>query len=398
MRHGSPSARRTALLAFLMAMLAIPAVPAGASHNSTTIRSGVANDGSTGRNNYDDSDITVLAGTPITFSFDFGSHNVVWVSAPPNPAALANSPSNGGVDAIGTSFTRTPTTPGTYLYYCSLHSDQATAVAATDFSAARPAGMYGRIIVQADATAPVWNAGTATATPVSASQINLTWPTATDNSGTVFYDIREASGATNPGKGAAALVADNATGTSLSRTGLSAGVHYWYWITPVDATGNAGPDLTADATTTSVAASATASSVVQFSVNPTLQISVSPAVLDLGTLSPAAPGTGTATVTVNSNDTWSLSLKSIGRNGVDDAAGDDGFFTDASSKTIPIARATWDTGGAATTLTDTAATVVTGRLAGAGLTVPINYRVNLAFSDPAGTNFQTTVLYTVTQP
>jgi plastocyanin len=395
MRQGRLSGRRTALLAFLIAALAIPAVPAGASHNSTTIRVGVANDGSS-RNNYDDSDITVMAGTGITFNFDNGFHNVVWTSA--NPGGLANSPGYPGGDAVGSNFNVTPNAPGTYIYFCSIHTNATTALAATDFSAARPAEMYGRIIVQADSTAPVWNAGTATATPVSASQINLTWPTATDNSGAVFYDIREASGATNPGKGASTLVADNATGTTLSRTGLSAGVHYWYWITPVDATGNAGPDLTADATTTSVAASATASSVVQFSVNPTLQISVSPAVLDLGTLSPAAPGTGTATVTVNSNDTWSLSLKSIGRNGVDDAPGDDGFFTDAGGKTIPIARATWDRGGPATALTDANATVVTGQAAGAGLTVPINYRVNLAFSDPAGTNFQTTVLYTVTQP
>jgi plastocyanin len=382
-------------LAFLIAALAIPAVPAGASHNSTTIRVGIANDGSS-RNNYDDSDITVMAGTGITFNFDNGFHNVVWTSA--NPGGLANSPGSPGGDAVGSNFNVTPNAPGTYIYFCSIHTTAATALAATDFSAARPSEMYGRIIVQADSTAPVWNAGTATATPVSASQINLTWPTATDNSGSVFYDIREASGVTNPGKGVSTLVADNATGTSLSRTGLSAGVHYWYWITPVDGTGNAGPDLTADATTTSVAASATASSVVQFSVNPTLQISVSPAVLNLGTLSPAAPGTGTATVTVNSNDTWSLSLKSIGRNGVDDAPGDDAVFTDAGGKTIPIARATWDMGGTATTLTDANASVVTGQAAGAGLTVPINYRVNLSFSDPAGTNFQTTVLYTVTQP
>lgn len=386
--------RAALVLALVAGPVAALGSPAQANHGATTIDVGIANDGSS-RNNYDDSDITVNAGTPITFFFDNGFHNVVFTSA--NPGGLADSPGSPGGDGVGSSYSVTPSVAGTYIYFCSIHTNAATALAATDFGADRPSEMYGRITAVADTTAPVWDAGTASATPVSASQIDLTWPTATDDSGSVQYEVYEASGATPPAKPASP--ATTVSGTTLSRSGLTAGVHYWYWITAVDGSGNAAsPDQQADATTSSIAASASASAVVAFGVNPTLSITVTPSLLDLGTLSPAAPGTGTATVTIGSNSSWSLGLKSIGRDAVDDAAGDDAVFTDDVGQTIPVARATWDAGSGATPLSDVNAIAVTGQPAAAAADVNFAYSLQPDFTDPAGTNYRTTVLYTVTQP
>lgn len=385
--------RAVAAFVLVAAPIAIFGSTATASHGSNTIDVGIANDGSS-RNNYDDSDISVLAGTPITFFFDNGFHNVVWTSA--NPGGLPNSPSAPGGDAVGTSFSVTPNVAGTYIYFCSIHTNAATALAATDFSAARPAEMYGRIVVTADATAPTWdNANPVTATADSASQITVNWPSATDNSGTALFDVYQN---TVNDQASAALVSDNQSGLSYVASGLTAGQTYWFWVIPVDGAGNEGPARSASATTSSVAASATASGVVQFAVDPTLSLTVSPSVLDLGTLSPAAPGTGTATVTIGSNDTWSLNLKSIGRNSVDDVLGDDAVFTDDAGKTIPVGRATWNAGAGATPLSDADAVAVTGQAAAASANVVFTYSVQPLFTDPAGVNYRTTVLYTVTQP
>lgn len=385
--------RAVAAFVLVAAPTAIFGSTATASHGSNTITVGIANDGSS-RNNYDDSDISVLAGTPITFSFNNGFHNVVWTSA--NPGGLPNSPGAPNGDTVGTSFAVTPNVAGTYIYFCSIHTDAATALAATDFSAARPSGMYGRIVVTADATAPTWNnANPVTATADSASQITVSWPGATDNSGTAFFDVYQN---TSNVQASAALVSNNQSGLSYVASGLTAGQSYWFWVIPVDGAGNEGPARSASATTSSVAASATASGVVQFAVDPTLSITVSPSVLDLGTLSPAAPGTGTATVTIGSNDTWSLNLKSIGRDSTDDVLGDDAVFTDDAGKTIPVGRATWNAGAGATPLSDADAVAVTGQAAAASANVVFTYSVQPLFTDPAGVNYRTTVVYTVTQP
>jgi len=391
------------MIAFALAVtvMVIPVAPALANHGSTTVDVGIANDGDVGRDNYDDSNLVgadgVLPGTQIDFFFDNGPHNVIWVST--NPAALPDSNGTFQANPVGTTFSvNMPAATGNYLYFCGIHSSEAEALAAGDFGAGRPGGMYGRIAVLADTTAPVWGAGSAAATPISASQIDLTWPTATDDSGSTFFDVYQASGASDPGKGAATLVGDNVSGTTYSASGLTAGVHYWYWITPVDGAGNEGSDLTTDATTSSVAASATAQHVVQFSVDPTLSLTVSPSILDVGTLSPASAGLGSATVTVQSNDTWSMSVKSIGRDGIDDAAGDDAVFTADSGATIPVDRATWNAGGGANVLSAAGDVAVTGQAATASTAMNIDYVVQLLFDDVAASNYQTTVLYTVTQP
>ncbi len=390
--------RTLAAFSVVVAALA-PALPALANHGTTPIKVGVRqSDGSTGRNEYDPSDVTVMVGASVDFAFDNGFHNVAWAQQP-SGASLAPSPGSPGGDTVGSTFSVTPNVAGTYIYYCSIHSNSAEALAATDFGSGSTGGMYGRIQANADSTAPVWNTGSATATAVSASQIDLTWPSATDNSGSVFFDVYQATGTTDPGKGAATLIGNNTTGTAYSASGLTAGAHYWYWITPVDGAGNAGPDLTADATTTSVAASASAETVLSFSVNPTLTIQVDTAALSFGVLNPAVPSAvQTATVTVDSNDTWSLSIKSTGRDGVDDAAGDDGVFTDDSGlKTIPVGRATWNAGAGATPLSEVGDMVLTGQPAGQGI-VGFGFQIDLQSTDSVGTGYSTTVLYTATQP
>jgi len=83
---------------------------------------------------------------------------------------------------------------------------------------------------------------------------------------------------------------------------------------------------------------------------------------------------------------------------VDDAPGDDSVFTDDSGNTIPVSRTTWDAGAGAAGLTDVDQVMVTGQPATAGTDFNVDYVVQLEFTDPAGTNYQTTVLYTVTQP
>ena len=148
-----------------------------------------------------------------------------------------------------------------------------------------------------------------------------------------------------------------------------------------------------------MATSAGAETVLDFDVNPTLTIQVDNAALNFGTLSPAAPSAvQAATCTVDSNDTWSLSIKSTGRDGVDDVAGDDGVFTDDSGlKAIPIDRATWDAGSGANPLTEAGDVVATGQPAGQGV-ITFDYQIALQSADPVGTGYATTVLYTVTQP
>ncbi|RLE15239.1 MAG: hypothetical protein DRJ28_04480 [Actinobacteria bacterium] len=375
------------LVAFVIAVttLVIPTTPADAHHGGTTVAVGVANNGDVGRNNYDDSDLTgskgVPAGTQIDFSFVDGDHNVIWVST--NPATLPNSAGPSQENPTGTVFSVTmPTTPGMYIYYCGLRSDEEEALTETDFADDRPDGMYGRIEVVQDTTAPVWDTGSATATAISANRIDLIWPTATDDSGTVFFDVWQASGNTNPGKGAAVLITDNTTSTSLSATDLTTDVHYWYWITPLDAADNTGPDLTGDATPAS----------------PALSLTINASTLDMGTLSPASTGAGSTTVTVQTNETWSLTVKSTGRDGIDEAVGDDAFYEADNGARIPVGRTTWDIGTGPVTLTAEGDVALTAQPPTSSAAHTIDFELTLHFDDPSATNYQTTVLYTVTQP
>ena len=167
-----------------------------------------------------------------------------------------------------------------------------------------------------------------------------------------------------------------------------------------------GADLTstdqlADATTPAVAASGSATAVVRFAVNPALAIRVSPATLDLGAVSPEASASGTHTVNVKSNDTWSLRMKSVGRNGGDESPGEDAVFASGSGKTIPVGRMSWNVGtGTPAAVSDSDAALLAGQLPTphAGVDALVNLTLAVQYSDPVATDYQTVLLYTVTQP
>jgi len=387
----------TLAVAVAMAMMVLPGGLVMANHGTAAlVNVGVDFDGSTGGNDYDISDNAVLAGTQVDFFFDNGFHNVLFASQPAG-ATLPDSPASPGGDTVGTTFSVTPTVAGEYRFYCSIHSGAGDTATTYDGNGMPNNGeMVGRIVVTADTTDPVWGAGSLTATPVSGSQIDLAWPAATDNSGSVSYEVYEGTAASpKPGAPVATV-----SGTSLSRTGLSAGVQYWYWITAVDGSGNAAtPDQQANATTSLVNATATDAGTVQFDVSPTLSVSVSPTLLNLGSANPNAAATGTATVSVESNSAWSMSLKSIGRDGIDGSPGDDAVFDDNAGNTIPVGRMTWEyAGGGTTAVSDADAVVVTGQASTAGTDLDVDYSLQLQFSDPASTDYRTVIQYTVTQP
>ena len=76
------------------------------------------------------------------------------------------------------------------------------------------------------------------ATPVSQAQINLTWTAATDNVGVTGYSVQRDG-----------LPIATTANTSFPDTGLAAGTPYSYSVFALDAAGNAGPAVTANAST-----------------------------------------------------------------------------------------------------------------------------------------------------
>jgi chitodextrinase len=115
------------------------------------------------------------------------------------------------------------------------------------------AGNIGPYSPTASATtsAPDTTAPTAPGTPVPAvisnTQINLTWPAATDNVAVTGYFLERCAGA---GCTAFAQVGALLTTTSSNDTGLTAGTSYSYRVRATDAAGNIGPySPTSSATT-----------------------------------------------------------------------------------------------------------------------------------------------------
>jgi chitodextrinase len=97
-------------------------------------------------------------------------------------------------------------------------------------------------------TQPPTAPGTPEPTVVSSTQINLTWPAATDNVGVTGYFIERCDGA---GCSTFGQVGTSAT-TSYTSGGLSASTAYSYRVRATDAAGNLGPySATASASTTS---------------------------------------------------------------------------------------------------------------------------------------------------
>src|SRR5207253_2237020 len=86
-------------------------------------------------------------------------------------------------------------------------------------------------------TQPPTAPGTPTPTVVSASQIDLTWPAATDNVGVTGYFIERCAGA---GCSTCAQVGTAST-TSYSAAGLAASTTYGYRVRATDAANNLGP-------------------------------------------------------------------------------------------------------------------------------------------------------------
>lgn len=391
-------------------LAALPVAPAFAFHGGpdSDIRVGrnVTNTGN--ENRFHKGDITLYVGQSATLTFAAGAHNAgIDGGSLPGGAAPFGSPQFAGGSGEPTSSTWSYTfgTAGTYRYYCSVHASQDDANSAT-YSGGEVTSnkMVGRITVLTDTTAPTWGAAAPTATAASSSQIDLTWPAAADpETGVSLYRVYEATGETLPAKPGAPVT--TTTATSLSRTGLTSGSHYWYWVTAVNGAGTASAtDQQSDATTSSVAASAAASGVVVFAVDPTLSITVSPAMLDLGAVSPAAPATGSESVTVKSNAAWSLKVKSIGRNAVDDGpGGDDQVFTSGggSPSTIPVSRLTWKVGaGGPLPMSDVDATVLTAQPAttSSGTVTPVDLALLVEYTDPPATDYQTVLVYTASQP
>ena len=106
-----------------------------------------------------------------------------------------------------------------------------------------------------------------TASAVSSSQINLSWPSSTDNVGVTGYKIYRSG-----------TYLATSTGTSYSNTGLTASTSYSYKVSAIDAAGNessqsstatattlAPPDTTAPSIPSGLSASATSSSEIGLS-------------------------------------------------------------------------------------------------------------------------------------
>ena len=76
------------------------------------------------------------------------------------------------------------------------------------------------------------------ASAVSSSQINLSWPAATDNVGVAGYRVERCQGA---GCSNYAEIATTTTQTTYDNTGLAAATSYSYRVRAADARGNLGP-------------------------------------------------------------------------------------------------------------------------------------------------------------
>ncbi len=380
--HAHGARRRRRIAAALVMLTALFAAPARADHGDPSVVIIGLDDRGRQAEELHVQDVTVTAGAILAFFFDNGTHNVTSWSQPAATAALTSAAAP-GAEPVGSTFAYTFDVPGEYLYFCSIHEDDPGGRFTN--GEPQPGEMVGRVTVLPDTTPPVWSAGTATATAASDTQISLTWPAATDDSGSVTYEIYEASEPARPTKPASPVA--TTSGLTATRTGLSADTQSWYWITAVDPSANvASPDQLADAVT--------------LAASGTLAITLSLPTVDFATVGPLDPAIAGFTATVTSDAPWSLTVKSVGRNGVDDSPGDDAVFTSDSGSTIPVSRLTWDAGAGPQPLSDNEATILAGRppTPPEGTAVPIDLTLSLRFDDPEGVGYRTTMLYTVTQP
>lgn len=341
---------------------------------------------------------SINAGDTILWQNRNGTHDVVSASIPAGATAWASPLLTGTA-----TYSRAFTVAGNYRYYCSLHSSASEANATPQDTSK----MVGQFTVVADTTAPITPAGF-TATPASGSQINLAW---TPSSSTDVASQEIYRNTTNS-RGTASLVATFANNTQASHpdTGLTAATLYYYWLEAIDGAGNRSVPAAASASTSSVNAQVDTSQTLIFDVATTLQLAVTPASLDFGSISPAQPtdtAVGATVANVKSNSGWSLMVKAIGANGVDQAPGDDGVMT-SGANTIPISQLGWRinpsasvSGSAAyASMSDVNAALATsaGGTPAAGTDTYLQYRMTVLFSDPVALNYQTVLLFTATSP
>lgn len=101
-----------------------------------------------------------------------------------------------------------------------------------------------------DTTVPVWaSSPILTATPISASAIELSCALATDNVGVTRYKFERSP----DGLGSWVTVQDNSTSRTATATGLSASTPYYFRVSALDAAANQSAYGTASATTTNAA-------------------------------------------------------------------------------------------------------------------------------------------------
>lgn len=327
-----------------------------------------------------------------------GTHDVVSASIPAGATAFASPILTGSA-----TYTRSFTVAGTYRYYCSLHSSASEANAATQ----DPSKMVGRFTVVADTTAPNPPTGMS-ATAAGGSQINLAW-TPSNSGDTARQELFRNTVNT---RGTATLIQtfNNNTTAAFGDSGLTSATAYYYWLEAVDGAGNRSTPATATATTSSVNAQVTTQQTVLFDIGSTLQLTVTPASIDFGSVTPAAAATtavGATVANVKSNAGWTLSVKSIGANGTDDSPGDDAVFT-SGANTVPISRMGWrvnpdaSTAGSAAyaAMSDSGATILSSAVAtpALGTDTYLQYELQTLFSDPVGLNFTTVLLFTATSP
>ena len=334
----------------------------------------------------------ITAGDTITWTNVNGTHDVSSANIPATAVAWVSPILSGTA-----TFSRTFTVAGNYRYFCSLHSSAAAANAATQLTTEQ----VGQFTVIADIIAPVAPTGL-TATAAGGSQINLAWTPSTST------DVarQEVFRNTTNTRGTATLVQTftNNTTAAYSDTGLTAATLYYYWLEAVDGALNRSTPATASAATTSVNAQVSATQIVIFNIPTTLQLSVTPASIDFGNVTPAVPATtavGATTANVKSNAGWTLAVKSVGRNGIDEAPGDDAVFT-SGLNTVPVGRLGWRIGSAAyTAMTDTNTTIGTPAVVAtpaAGVDTLLQYQMTTQFSDPVGLDYRTVLLFTATSP
>jgi chitodextrinase len=179
-------------------------------------------------------------GSPVPTVFSSTQINVTWPAATDNVGVtgyLVERCSGAGCSSFaqvgtpaGAGFNDTGLTASTSYSY---------RVRATD--AANNLGPYSVIATATTQAAPDTQPPTAPGTPVltaiSSSQINLTWPAATDNVGVTGYLVERCAGA---GCSAFAQVAAP-TSTGFNDTGLTASTSYSYRVRATDAANNLGP-------------------------------------------------------------------------------------------------------------------------------------------------------------